>query len=174
MTLATITSKYPEFVFDQLMDMLAGSQQYHKNHFDLVLQEMLIKLYPRTQYKQKASDLESVLKQFGDDTLLAQTSIKYDIGHDLIWPGEPPIPQVFDTNYCTLEYHFTWNKNIFYGPPAILIVNFRHDHEWEYVVPHFFTPNIHTDDDIRTFSTLSELIIEMMTENNLYRQTHQI
>ena len=169
MAATQIASRYPEFVLDHLMDMMVGPVSYHKNHFQLVLQELLIKLNPRIQYQKKSEDLEAVLKKFGSDILLTITPIKYDIGHDLIWTGQVPIPTVFDTNFCTIEYHFTWNNTLFYGPPSIMIANFHLDDQWVYAVPNFFTPNMITDADVRTYTTISELIIDMMTENALYQ-----
>lgn len=172
-TMATthIASRYPEFVLDHLMDMVVGPVSYHKNNFRLVLQELLIKLIPRIQYQQKSNDLESVLKQFGSDVLLAITPIRYDIGHDLVWPDQAPIPTVFDTEYCTIEYHLTWNTNVFYGPPSIMIGNFHLDNQWVYAVANFFAPNMLTDADLRTYTTLSELIIDMVAQNNLHQST---
>lgn len=104
----SIITNHPEFVGEHILDMLIGSVGYNKHKFDLVLNELLVRLAPRLRMANKMKEIQMFLETIPGLLSSAQ-----------VWKRQEQYnPQESDMH---VAFHLTWDSSVTYGPPILVL-----------------------------------------------------
>lgn len=127
--MAFIITIYPDFVAQNIQDMLVGSTEYHKNKFEVVLRQLMSKLEKKSKLIAKAEEFQAFLESFPKTELIA-VYCKYSLN-------------IYDTSRISAVFYLTWNTIRIYGPPIIIIYR-SIDCDiplWDIEIPYYQTMN---------------------------------
>jgi hypothetical protein len=124
-----IVSKYPEFIESALMDMLIGPIEYQKNKYQLVLDELTLRLTDRLAWEDKVFEAEQKLAIKSDLSKVHRIDLCYQVHY--LKRNFKHINTIF-----VVEYQVNANKT----PELFRVVKHMRTHKWMIRKLTYFSP----------------------------------
>lgn len=124
-----IVSKYPEFIESALMDMLIGPIEYQKNKYQLVLDELTLRLTDRLAWGDKVFQAEQKLATKSDLSKVHRVDLCYQAHY--LKRDFKYINTIF-----VVEYQASTNKT----PELLRVMKHLRTHKWMICKLTYFSP----------------------------------